>query len=29
LPGLTHAEAFIRSDLVLPEVRTFLEAVPR
>jgi pimeloyl-ACP methyl ester carboxylesterase len=29
LPGLTHAEAFIRSDLVLPEVRTVLEAVPR
>jgi hypothetical protein len=29
LPGLTHAEAFIRSDLVLPEVITFLKAVPR
>jgi pimeloyl-ACP methyl ester carboxylesterase len=29
LPGLTHAEAFIRSDLVLPEVITFLRAVPR
>jgi pimeloyl-ACP methyl ester carboxylesterase len=28
LPGLTHAEAFIRSDLVLPEVLTFLKAVP-
>jgi pimeloyl-ACP methyl ester carboxylesterase len=29
LPGLTHAEAFIRSDLVLPEVIKFLHAVPR
>jgi hypothetical protein len=29
LPGLTHAEAFIRSDLVLPEVIKVLHAVPR
>ena len=29
LPGLTHAQAFIRSDLVLPEVIKFLHAVPR
>jgi pimeloyl-ACP methyl ester carboxylesterase len=29
LPGLTHTEAFIRSDLVLPAVLTLLKAVPR
>jgi pimeloyl-ACP methyl ester carboxylesterase len=29
LPGLTHAEAFIRSDLVLPAVIKFLQAVRR
>jgi pimeloyl-ACP methyl ester carboxylesterase len=29
LPGLTHAEAFVRRDLVLPEVIKFLHAVPR
>jgi hypothetical protein len=28
-PSLTYAEAFIRSDLVLPEVITFLHAVRR
>jgi hypothetical protein len=28
LPGLTHAEAFTRSDLALQEVLTFLKAVP-
>jgi len=27
LEGLHHAEAMIRSDLVLPHVRTFLERV--
>ena len=29
LPGLTHAEAFIRSDLVLPHVRQFLAQIER
>ena len=29
LPGLTHVEAFMRSDLVLPEVIKFLNVVNR
>jgi pimeloyl-ACP methyl ester carboxylesterase len=27
LPGLSHAEAFLRSDLVLPHVTQFLDSV--
>jgi pimeloyl-ACP methyl ester carboxylesterase len=29
LPGLTHAEAFVRSELILPQITKFLATVPR